>query len=143
MVLRQMRMRMRKAESLRCLSEFADVPAKELVALSKYFDEMDYAKGSVLMREGDIGRQAFVIVDGSVAVTLRGKQLAVLGRGEVVGEMALMDGEPRSATVTALEDVRTLVASRLDFGEFTERPEGWRALARALSRRIRTVQPTG
>jgi len=135
--------KMSKAESLRCMPELADASAKDLVAFSKLFDEMAYAKGSVLMREGDIGQQAFVIVSGSVVVTLRGKALAILGPGEVVGEMALMDGEPRSATVTALEDVRALVTSRLDFAEFVERPAGWRTLARAMSGRIRSVQPSG
>jgi len=134
--------KLRKAEALRCLPELADVPAKDLVALAKLFDEIDYAKGSVLMREGDIGQQAYVIVDGSVRVTLRDRTLAILGPGEVVGEMALMDGEPRSATVTASENVRALVASRVDFAEFAEQPAGWRVLARALSGRIRSVQPT-
>jgi len=74
-------------------------------------------------------------------VTLREKTLAILEAGDIVGEMSLMDGEPRSATVTALTDVRALVASRLDFHEFVEEPAGWRTLARAMSGRIRTIQP--
>jgi CRP-like cAMP-binding protein len=132
-----------KAELLRCLPELADAPDKELVRLAGLFEEVDYSNGSVLMREGDIGREAFVIVEGEVAVTLGTKTLAIVGPGEVVGEMALMDGGPRSATVTAITDVRTLVASRLDFAEFTEQPAGWRALARAMSGRIRGQQPVG
>jgi CRP-like cAMP-binding protein len=131
----------RKAELLRCLPELEDVSRKDLERIARLFDEVDYAKGSVLMREGDIGQQAFVIVHGAVEVSLRGRTLANLGPGEVVGEMALMDGEPRSATVVALEDTKTLVASRLDFAEFSEQPAGWRAVARAMSGRIRTVQP--
>lgn len=131
----------RKAELLRCLPELEDASAKEVALLAKLFDEVEYPQGSVLMREGEVGQQAFVIVEGSVSVTLRGKTLANLGPGQVVGEMALMDGEPRSATVTALEHVRTLCASRLDFVEFAELPAGWRALARSMSGRIRTIQP--
>jgi len=130
-----------KAELLRCLPELADSTDKDLVRLSRLFDEIDYPAGAVMIREGEIGQQAFLIIEGSVGVTLRTKTLAILEPGDIVGEMSLMDGEPRSATVTALTDVRALVASRLDFHEFVEEPAGWRALARAMSGRIRTVQP--
>ncbi len=135
------RKKFNKAELLRCLPELVDAPDKELARLASLFEEVEYANGSVLIREGAIGREAFVIVEGEVAVTLGSKTLAILGPGEVVGEMALMDGGPRSATVTAVTDVRTLVASRLDFAEFTEHSAGWRALARAMSGRIRGQQP--
>jgi CRP-like cAMP-binding protein len=126
---------------LRCIPELADASDKELARLASLFDEVDYAKGSVLIREGDIGREAFVIIEGKVAVTLGRRTLAILGPGEVVGEMSLLDGGPRSATVTAIENVRALVASRLGFAEFTERPVGWRTLGRAMSGRIRGRQP--
>lgn len=131
----------RKAELLRCLPELAGAPKKELVRMSRLFDEIEYPAGAVLMSEGEIGRQAFLIVEGSVDVMLRGRRLATLGPGELVGEMALMDGGPRSATVKTREVVRALVAARLDFAEFAEEPSGWRALARAMSNRIRTQQP--
>ena len=132
----------RKADLLRCLPELANASTKDLVRVSRLFDEIDYAEGAVLMSEGDIGRQAFLIVEGTVEVSLRGRRLAVLGAGELVGEMALMDGERRSATVTTRSDVRALVASSADFAEFVDEPSGWRALARAMSSRLRTQQPS-
>jgi len=131
----------RKAEALRCLRELASVPTNELVALASHFDEVDYGKGSVLMREGDIGQRAFVILDGVASVSRRGEVFAIRGWGDVVGEVALIDGEHRSATVTALSPLRTLAASRRDFEKFSEQPSAGRAIARALCGRMRSMQP--
>jgi CRP-like cAMP-binding protein len=131
----------RKSELLRCLPELAGASAKDLAKVSRLFEEVEFDAGAVLMTEGRPGRQVFLIVEGRVEVTLRGSRLAVLGPGEVVGEMALVDGGPRSATVTALEPVTGLVAGCLEFAVFTEQPPGFKALARAMSRRIRAIQP--
>lgn len=133
--------KIRKVELLRSLPAFADSSDKELTRVARLFEEVEFGEGAVLMSEGRPGREAFVILEGRVEITLRGELLAELGAGEVVGEMALVDGGPRSATVTALEPVRALVAGCLDFAEFTEQPSGWRALAGAMSRRIRAQLP--
>src|SRR4051812_2357802 len=90
------RKKMRKSELLRVLPELAEAPDKDLNHVSRLFDEIDYPAGTVMIREGEIGQQAFLIVDGSVGVTLRQQTLAILEPGDIVGEMSLMDGEPRS-----------------------------------------------
>jgi CRP/FNR family cyclic AMP-dependent transcriptional regulator len=69
----------------------------------------------VLCREGHIGRQAFVILDGEAAVDISGTRVGTLGPGNVVGEMALIDHGPRSATVTALSPMTVLTLSVHEF----------------------------
>ena len=69
---------------------------------------MNHAKGTVIATEGDPGVGLFVIVDGEAEVTIGGKRMAILRRGDFFGEIALLDGGPRSATVSARSDIRLL-----------------------------------
>ena len=62
----------------------------------------------MIATEGDPGVGLFVIVDGEAEVTIGGKRMAILRRGDFFGEIALLDGGPRSATVTARSDIRLL-----------------------------------
>jgi len=87
---------------------FADVlDAPDLDALALVAWRDDYDRGAVLMREGDRGGSLFVIASGTVNVSVAGRTqtVATLGPGSVVGEMSLLTGTPRSATVTALMPV--------------------------------------
>jgi CRP-like cAMP-binding protein len=73
----------------------------------------DFSAGDVLFREGDEGQEMFVIQGGRVQVTKRvgetDRPIAVLGRGEFLGEMAILNNKPRSATATVLDDATCLV----------------------------------
>ena len=72
-------------------------------------DEIDLPAGKVLIREGDRGREFFVVISGEVEVRRKGRKRATLGAGSFVGEMALPSKAPRSATVTALTPLDVLV----------------------------------
>ena len=72
-------------------------------------DIVDVPAGTVIIREGDEGNKMFVVMDGEVEITIKGKRIASAARGEIVGERALISPELRSATVTALTDARMAV----------------------------------
>ena len=78
-------------------------------------DEVDVPAGYVLMRQGDVGREMFVIASGRVVVEQDGKQVNELGPGGVLGEMALISEAPRSATVRVVEPARLFVAGHREF----------------------------
>ena len=88
---------------------------KELAKIAKATDELSVAEGRVLMSQGETGREAFVIVDGKATVEVGGNLVAELGPGDHVGELALLDGGPRTATVVAATDLTVLVLSQRSF----------------------------
>ena len=95
-------------------------------------------KGTVMTRQGAAGGLAFVIITGRAEVVRDGKRLALLGPGDVIGELSLIDGEPRSATVTATSDLEVLELDRADLLELmTKAPPVVRKLLESLARRLR------
>jgi predicted acylesterase/phospholipase RssA/CRP-like cAMP-binding protein len=98
--------------------------------------------GDTLLREGDVGDAMYVVVSGRLSVVVstmeRGEQtIAEIGRGETVGEMALLTGAPRSATVRALRDSMLLRLSKTSFDALLERhPKATMALARVIVKRL-------
>jgi CRP-like cAMP-binding protein len=107
--------------------------------------ERTYPKNSVILFEDDPGDALFVVAEGQVKVVLIGEDgreviLSVLGEGEFFGEMALIDDEPRSAHVIAMEDSTLVVLRREDFQPILEQtPAIALGLLRELSRRLRRV----
>ncbi|RVU33963.1 cyclic nucleotide-binding domain-containing protein [Hwanghaeella grinnelliae] len=103
-----------------------------------------YQPGDVLVREGQRTQFLFVIVEGNVDITVRGKQIANVGIGEIVGEMSLLDFRPASATVTAGEDLTVL---KISFEELEARLQSnfrfqgrfYKALGVFLAQRMRTI----
>jgi CRP-like cAMP-binding protein len=95
-------------DQLRAVPLFSACSARELRAIAGVVKEVKHPKGTVIAREGDPGVGLFVIVDGKADVTIGGKRMARLSGGDFFGEIALLDGGPRSATVTALTDMRLL-----------------------------------
>jgi CRP-like cAMP-binding protein len=124
---------------------FSQLAAPELQRVVDVARERAYPKNSVILFEDDPGDALYVVAQGQVKVVLIGEDgreviLSVLGPGEFFGEMALIDDEPRSAHVIAMEDSALLVLRREDFqGILRQSPGLGLALLRELSRRLRRV----
>jgi len=133
------------AEFLKRVSWFQDLDNKSLEAISNAAVEQSYQPGQLIMRQGDTGVGAFIIRSGKVEVVQErdGKEtkLATLGPGDVVGEMALLDEFPRSASVRAVEPTTALGIQRWHFrGILESHPQLALALLPILTRRIRNAE---
>ena len=87
---------------------FSDCSKRDLQTVARVVRTIPHKKGTVIAREGDPGVGLFVIMDGTAQVSIGGKKRVNLGPGDFFGEIALLDGGPRTATVTATSDVQLL-----------------------------------
>lgn len=130
-------------EVLKKVPLFASLPEQELAAFAELVRERSYPRGSVILFEDDQGDSLFLLADGQVKVVLIGEDgreviLSVLREGSFFGEMALLDDQPRSAHVIAMEDSSLLVLRREDFqARLRQSPEVAIALLRELAGRLR------
>jgi CRP-like cAMP-binding protein len=98
------------------------------------------AAGSVVVSKGDEAADFFVIVNGLAWVAVDDRELSVLGPGDIFGELALLDGLPRSATVQAVTDLDLLTLSKARFDHFFDRVPGFRAaIVRVVAERVRRI----
>jgi CRP-like cAMP-binding protein len=126
-----------KVEALKRAPLFAGLSRKELVQLARVSEDLEVPPGKVLCKEGQTGREFFVIVDGEVEVTRNGKHVATRTGGEFFGEIALLEETPRTATVTAKTPLRFFVLTRKDFRHLVnENRNVERKVLRALARRV-------
>jgi CRP/FNR family cyclic AMP-dependent transcriptional regulator len=122
---------------------FEHCSKKDLQRIAQIADELDLRQGKVLIREGDRGREFFVIVSGEVEVRRKGRKVATLGPGSFVGEMALLSKIPRTATVTAVTPLDVLVITDRAFLDLLDKvPELWLKVARALAERVGADEST-
>lgn len=125
---------------------FARVPTAVLADVAGVAVERTYAAGERVMTEGEPGDALLVVADGALQVSAGDTTLGRRGRGSVIGELALLDPAPRSASVTAIEDSLVLVISKDDFDiVMTDNPELSEGVIRYLVRFIRaeTVRAAG
>jgi CRP/FNR family transcriptional regulator, cyclic AMP receptor protein len=126
-----------KVKSLRQAPLFEGLSKKELTDLARRSEDMELDSGTVLCREGDIGQEFFVIVEGEVEVKRKGKRLGTRGAGDFIGEIALLEDIQRTATVTAKTPVRVFVLTRPTFQHLVnEHPAVENKVMRALARRL-------
>jgi hypothetical protein len=117
---------------------FSRVPAEDLAPLARVAEEVSYEPGEVICSEGQMGDELYLVIGGRVDVTRGDKTLASLGPGEAFGEMAVLDAEPRSATVTAATDTTVLLIGSEEFYEILhEQVEIAEGVIRMLSARLR------
>lgn len=126
-----------KVEALKRAPLFEGLSRKELVELARISDDLEVPAGKVLCREGEVGHEFFVIIDGEVDVTRKGKRLATRGAGEFIGEIALLEETRRTATVTAKTPLRLFVLTRSDFRRLVNENRNVEGkVMRTLARRV-------
>lgn len=125
-----------KADALGRTTLFAGLSKKDRGELAKVTEDLEVSAGKVLTREGETGREFFVIVEGEAEVTKDGKQVRTLGPGDFFGEIALIEHTPRTATVTATSELRFFVLTNQAFwGLLDKQPGIQREVLRALALR--------
>jgi CRP-like cAMP-binding protein len=103
---------------------FAGLSKSELGQVAAIADEIDLPADKVLIREGERGREFFVLLEGEAEVTRKGKKLATRREGEFFGEIALVSNLPRIATVKTRQPVRALVVRDVEFRALLQRAPG-------------------
>jgi CRP-like cAMP-binding protein len=124
---------------LRKVSLFAGLPPEDLKQVAAIGLEQLYQDGEEIVHQGDLGDELFIIISGQVRVIKgSGEELAIRGAGEYVGEMALLDQAPRSATLESKGEVRLLSIEKDDFDSILrQRPEVSLAIITVLCERLR------
>jgi len=131
-----------KLDLLHRIPLFSGFDRRRLERLGMLADEVDIPADKVLMRQGETGADMMVLVRGEVAVERDGKRINTLGPGDFFGEIALVDGGPRTATVTASEPSTLLVITHRDFHSMMDEfPEVAGQVMNALANRVRTLDP--
>lgn len=123
---------------LKSIDLFRALPSEELAQIAEIAEEQPLAAGDQVFVEGEPGDALYLIVEGKVKAHKGDKELARMGVRDVFGEISVLDSEPRSATVTAVEDAVLLKIGRDDFRDIlSERPEIAMGVMKVLTRRLR------
>jgi CRP/FNR family cyclic AMP-dependent transcriptional regulator len=107
-------------QSLEDLELFAGCSTSELVRIRSLVTGIRVEPGTVLLEEGTLGREFLIITDGEAVVTSDDEVLATLGAGDFAGEMSLLSGQPRSATVTATTALDLFVCNPAEFASLLD-----------------------
>lgn len=125
----------RHFQSIPLFSSVSKRGIRQIVAAGS---EVDVASGRELVRQGEIGRHLYVIVWGNATVWKNGRRVAELGPGDFFGELAFLDGAPRTATVIAQSDIRVIVLGPREMDVIIEQePIIAKRLLEVMARRVR------
>jgi len=126
-----------KTDLLKTVPLFSHCSGRELQSIASIADEVELPEGKVLTREGERGREFFIILDGAAEVSRKDEKVNTLGPGDFLGEIALLTHVPRTATVTTVEPTRALVITGPDFRSLLRRvPEIQVNVLEALAQRL-------
>jgi len=127
-----------KIELLRGVPLFANLDERELAEVGRHADEVSVGAGQELVVQDTAGNSFYVIIEGSADVIRDGHMLAELGAGDFLGEMALLEDLPRSATVITTAPTRVLEMHRRDFSSvLDEAPHLARKMLSTMAHRLR------
>ena len=127
-----------KAEMLRSVPLFQGMTDRSVETIASLAEEARFDAGSTLVREGEPGDLFLIIRDGSAVVDQDGRTIRELGSGDFLGEISLIDGRPRSATVTATAPIDALAIDREGFSRLMDDfPSVRHDLLNALTQRVR------
>lgn len=131
----------RKNEALSNVILFSGCDSKEIAQIASLTTEIEVPAGKVLAKEGEPGREFYVILDGKADVEIGGSQVATLGPGDFFGEMALLDQGPRAATVKATSDMEVAVLDPREFVSLIEEhPAVARKVLKVMAGRLREAE---
>ena len=131
-----------KLELLKRTPLLSALGRRELEEVERLVDEVDVPAGKVLMREGDAGREFFVLVSGTVAIDRGGTRVRTLESGDFFGEIALLAEGPRTATATTEGPATLLVLGHREFHSLMDKYPAIRTcVLDALAKRIRNLEP--
>lgn len=126
------------ADYLSGVSFFEGFTSDELSRVASLSGELTVGSGAVVIDQGDTGVDCYVIVEGSASVRIRDEEVASLSVGDMVGEMALIDHRPRTASVVATSDMRLLRFNSRQFRQLlTEMPKAEERVMTTLTERLR------
>jgi len=123
-----------KIELLKHVPLFSQCNKKQLAEIASLADLVDVPASTLLIREGAVGREFMVIVEGAVEVRRRGRKVTELGPGDFIGEIALISKAPRNATVITSKDSLLLAVTDRQF---------WGLLERAPDLQVRVIKALG
>jgi CRP/FNR family transcriptional regulator, cyclic AMP receptor protein len=126
-----------KIDLIRKVPLFSKLSGTGLKEVAGVADEIDLPAGKTLTKEGERGREFFVLLEGTADVRKKGTRIATLGEGDFLGEIALVTKLPRTATVTTTSPVRALVITERDFSGLLKRsPQIGQGVLEALGERL-------
>ncbi len=126
---------------LKSIPIFSACGSNDLAELGRLLDEVDIPDGKVITREGDIAHEMFLISSGKARVERGGRQVAEVGPGEIIGEMALISEGRRNATVTADGPVKAFVAGHREFHSLMDRHPDFRLrVLEGLAKKVRMLE---
>lgn len=126
-----------KVELIRKVPLFSKLSKSGLREVASLADELDFPAGKTLIREGERGREFFVLLDGKAEVERNGRRIDLLEHGDFFGEIALVRDVPRTATVTTATPARALVITDRDFKALLRHsPQISRGVIEALAERV-------
>lgn len=131
-----------KVDMLRKVALLTRCSEEAVESIARLADEVDVPDGYTLMRQGDLGQEFFLIVDGQVHIERDGRSVATLGPGDYVGEIALIEEGRRTATATAKGPAKLLVITHRGFNSLLDSSADIRAaVMKELVARLRMLQP--
>lgn len=131
-----------RSDVLRSVPLFQGMTDRAIEAIAGLAEDAEFPAGAELTREGSSGESFIVIVTGRAAVDVGGRQVRELSAGEYLGEISLIDGGPRTATVTATEPIQALIVPRVGFEKLmNDYPVVRLDVLNALTHRIRETTP--
>ena len=130
-------------DHLAAIPLFGGCTKEELQLISQKAERVSFSAGQVLTKQGSLGYEFFVIVDGEAEVSRDGKVVATLGPGNYAGELALLDREPRNATITAKTDVKAILLGYQEFWSVLSAAPGLdKKMLVTMAKRLRAAEAT-
>jgi len=127
-------------EHLATVPLFAACSKKDLQRIARASDEVEIPAGRTLMKQGEVGRECFILVEGKVKIERNGRKVASKGPGAYFGELSLLDKGPRTATVIAETPITVLVLGPREFSAvLDEVPQLSHKLLTALAQQVRSL----